>query len=181
MPTWLEGSSGDAIATDDTYFPILVATFVGAPTEETIRPYFAWLDRMLARAARERVPLVNVTDSGLSGVPSAQARRLIADLTKAWEQSGAGPRVPVTSYVVVENTAIRGALRVLGWLHGDLRAVNVATAKEALDHALEDLARAKVAAPPGLNPSRWQRPARPKRNVGLERFRGSRSTPEKAL
>ncbi len=156
---WADGTDGDVIAMDDTYFPVIVATWVGAPTERSVRAYFKWLDEMLARARRDVTPLVNVTDAGPAKTPGPDVRRLISELTKQWEGTGADKHA-VTAYVVVDNALIRGVLTALGWLHGDLHATHVASCTEALEAALRDLARARKPAPPGLLPAKWRRPER---------------------
>ncbi len=156
---WIKGDGGDVIVVDDTYVPVLVATWFDAASEGAVRGYFAWLHEMLGRAVKEKVPLVNVTDSTQAGMPSATARRLIAELTKAWEAAGANPS-RVTSFVVVDKPIIRGVLQVLAWLHGDLKNTQVATCEQALTGALEVLARAGCKAPQGLVPRSWKRPER---------------------
>jgi hypothetical protein len=156
---WADGTDGDVIAMDDTYFPVLVATWMGAPTEKSVRAYFQWLGEMLARARREGTPLVNVTDAGPAKTPGPDVRRLISELTKAWEATGADAKA-VTAYVVVDNALIRGVLTALGWLHGDLHVTHVSTCAEALDGALLALARARKPAPVGLSPEKWRRPER---------------------
>lgn len=156
---WIQGSSGDSIALDDAYFPIIVATWFGAATESAVRAYFSWLHEMLARAASEKVPLVNVTDAGPAANPSASVRRLVAELTLGWGKVN-GSQYPITSYVIIENPLIRGALTAIGWMHGDMKSNNVATCAQALDLAIADLTRAGHRAPPGLDPRRWRRPVR---------------------
>jgi hypothetical protein len=155
----IKGDADDVIVVDDTYFPILMATWFDSPSEAAVRGYFAWLDEMLERAKKTRVPLVNVTDSTLAGIPTATVRRVIAELTKAWQAAGADAS-RVTSFVVVDKAVIRGVLQVLAWLHGDLSSKQVATCEEALTGALDVLARAGCKTPQGLSPKAWQRPAK---------------------
>lgn len=159
---WADGNEGDMIAMDDTYFPVIVATWVGAPTERAVRVYFQWLHEMLARALREHTPLVNITDAGPAKTPSPDVRRLIADLTKSVEEAG-GDKQTVTAYVVIENAVIRGVLIALGWLHGNMQVTHVASPTEALEAGLKDLARARKPAPQGLQPAKWRRPDRSRR------------------
>jgi hypothetical protein len=160
---WIEGNKDDVVVVDDTHFPVIVATWVGAPTERAVRGYYAWLDGMLARALRDQCPIVNITDSGQAGIPSAEVRRLIADLTKAWELAG-GDRVKITAFVVVESAVIRGVLNALGWLHGNLKTTQFDTCEHALEAAIEVLRRAGKPAPPLLVPARWRRPGRTPRS-----------------
>jgi hypothetical protein len=154
---WIDGDAGDVIVANDTYFPIIVATWFGSPSERAVRGYFAWLDEMLARALRERVPIVNVTDSGLADVPTADVRRLVAELAKQWERAGA-TKDRVTSCVVVDNALIRGVLRALSWLHGDMKSQQFATCEAALAAALDILARAAQKPSKRLVPSARKRP-----------------------
>jgi hypothetical protein len=163
---WIEGSAGDAIAADDTFFPIVVATFFGAVSEPAIERYFGWLHRMQQRAVSESVPLVNVTDAGPAGVPSARVRRLIAEQTLAWGAANDKANVLVTSWVVVDNAAIRSVLRVLEWLHGSLKNNYVRTGEIALAGAISDLEAAGMPAPEGLDPARWERPSRLAQKLG---------------
>jgi hypothetical protein len=153
------GDKDDVVVADDTHFPVIVATWHGAPSERSVRAYFAWLGPQLLRSKREGCPLVNVSDSGKAGVPDADVRRLIADLTKQWEAAGADDR-RVTSIVVVENAVLRGVVSAIAWLHGSLKTSQYATCEEALDAALAVLLRAGRPAPPRLSPSRWRRPGR---------------------
>jgi len=156
---WIEGDGEDVIVADDTHFPVVVTTWMGAPTERAVRGYFVWLHELLARALREGTPLINVTDSGLAGLPSGDVRRLIAELTAKFEAAGADPHA-VSAFVVVESAVMRGVLRALAWLHGGMKATQVATCQEALEAGLAVLAKARRPAPPTLVPSRWRRPAR---------------------
>lgn len=154
---WSRGTTGDMIANEDGYFPILITTWFRAPTEPLVRGYYRWLHEQLDRAKREGMPLVLVTDSGPAGVPSADVRRLIVELTTAWEKAGA-TEIRIASYVVVESAVMRGVLSTLSWLHGDMSNENVATCEQALTRALEALARRRIPPPPGLVPSRYRRP-----------------------
>jgi hypothetical protein len=157
-PRWIEGEADDTIVVDDTHFPVIIATWMGSPTPSAVRGYFAWLDDMLARAKRERTILVNVTDSTLAGMPSADVRRLVADLTKAWGRQGADGLV--SAHVVVDNALIRGVLRALAWLHGDMRTIQHATCEQALEASIDTLRASGLVPPASLVPSAWRRPSR---------------------
>ncbi len=159
---WADGTDGDMIAMDDTYFPVIVATWVGAPTERSVRVYFQWLQEVFARAKRDGTVLVNITDAGPAKTPSPDVRRLIAELTKELEDAGADKQA-VAAYVVIENAVIRGVLTALGWLHGNMQVTHVASCTEALEAGIAVLARNRKRAPQGLDPARWQRPSRSRR------------------
>lgn len=158
---WITGPGIDALATEDMFFPVVVSTWFGPPTEPLVRGYFAWLAEQVERAQRSNLPLVNITDAGLARSPSAEVRRLIADETKRMK----GGQRPVKDYVVIENAVMRGVLNAISWLHGDLRAVMVATTAQAIDAAIRDLAHAGCPAPSGLQPLRWRRPDRVRRSA----------------
>ena len=153
----IEGGSQDVVFADDTYFPIIIATWIGPASERAVRGYFAWLDEMLARAVRESTPVVNLTDSGLAGLPSADVRRLIAELTAEWGRRGADAHA-ITAFVVVDSAVMRATLSALAWLHGGLKTTHFATCEAALDAAIEVLAEAGRKPPAGLVPSKWRRP-----------------------
>ena len=155
----IEGTDDDVIVMDDTYFPVVVATWFGAPSEKAVRIYFEWAREMVARATREGARIVNITDAGPAKTPDAAVRRLIADLTKALEAAG-GNDEAMMSYVVVENAVIRGVMTALGWLHGNLKAHHVSTCAEALEAGIRELARARMPLPKGLEPAKWRRPER---------------------
>lgn len=159
---WADGTDSDMIAMDDTYFPVIVATWVGAPTEKSVRAYFQWLHEMLARAKRDSTLFINITDASLAKTPAPDVRRLIAELTTTLENAGADKNA-VSAYVVVDNPLIRGVLTALGWLHGSMNVTHVATCKEALDLGLRQLGRARKPAPHGLDPAKWRRPERARR------------------
>jgi hypothetical protein len=158
---WIHGEADDVIVVDDTHFPLVVATWIGAPTPPAVRDYFAWLNAILERAQREGTSFVNVGDGRLAGVPSAAVRALIADLSKEWYARHAGKQLKAV--VVVDNPLIRGVLRALAWLAGDLDTEQIATCEEALTFAVRLLERSGVKPPRGLVPSAWQPPGRSSR------------------
>jgi hypothetical protein len=156
---WIEGEKDDVIVVDDSHFPVIVSTWIDAPTEQAVRGYFAWLDEMLARAVRDDTPIVNVSDAGQAELPTAEVRRLVADLTGEWERRGADSG-RVTSLVVIESAVMRGVLNALAWMHGNFKTRQFSTCEEALAAALHVLERARCPAPPLLVPSQWRRPRR---------------------
>lgn len=146
----LEGD-GDAIVFDDSCYPVVVSTWFGSASEKSVRAYYAELSRTLAATMREGRLLVNVVDSAHAKLPSSDVRRVITEMTVAWEEEGAS-RETVRAFVVVENAAIRGALQVLEWLHptGNMSSTNVASHAEAMKVAREALEARGQIAPPGL-------------------------------
>ena len=160
MQTVLRGSNGDSIVFDETWFPVVIATWYGKASEESVRAYYERLGAALARAQAEGLVLVNVVDSAKAEVPSAEIRRLITELTVVWEKQGADPTT-VRAFVVIESAAIRGVIHVLNWLHGGMRSVNVASLEQAVAASIEALRAAGQPVPAGLAPAKVQRPARP--------------------
>ncbi|MBX7196689.1 MAG: hypothetical protein K1X94_31845 [Sandaracinaceae bacterium] len=159
MQRVLPGSTGDVIVFDDTHFPVIIATWFGRASEASVRAYYAALGEQLARALADRLVLVNVVDTGPAEVPPADVRRLIDELNAEWERKGATDET-VRAIVVIESSAIRGVLQVLGWLHArGLRTVNVSDVATAMRTANDTLLGLGHAPPLGL--SRVHRPVRP--------------------
>jgi len=160
VQTVLHGTDGDAIVVDETHFPVVIATWYGAASPASVRAYYDWLGRMLERAVAARRTLVNIVDSAPAGVPSAEVRRLISELTLVWEKQGANDTT-VRAFVVIESAAIRGVINVLNWLHGGMKSVNVASLDDAVQSGLGALADAGEPVPPGFAVGRVARPPRP--------------------
>ncbi|MBN8616220.1 MAG: hypothetical protein J0L92_36860 [Deltaproteobacteria bacterium] len=163
MQTVLWGADDDVIVLDTTHFPVVLSTWFGRASAESIRPFYAALDTALERARREGKLLVNVVDSAQAEVPTAEVRRLISELTDAWEKKGAGPDT-VKAFVVVENAAIRGVLQVLSWMHpsGGMKSVNVPSLAAAVTAAIEAMRERGIEPPPTFTVGRITRPTRPR-------------------
>lgn len=164
MQTVLWGHDDDAIVIDTTHFPIVISTWFGRASPESVRPFYAELQRSLDRARRERTLLISLVDSAHAQAPSADVRRLISELTETWEKNGAAPTT-VRAIVVVENAAIRGVLQVLSWMHatGSMKSDNVASLDAAVSAATSALRGGGHDVPPGFAPGRITRPPRPRR------------------
>lgn len=157
----IRGSSRDAIVFDDTYFPVVVSTWFGRASEPAVRAFYEHLGRSVRRAIAEGTILVNIVDSGPAEVPTADVRRLVSELTTAWEKEGAGPDT-VRAIVVVESAPIRGVLNVLGWLHpGGMRTEHLARLDRAVAAGLEALRAKGRPLPDGLEAGTLTRPAAP--------------------
>ncbi len=154
----IRGEAGDLIRLDASFFPVVVTTWYGATTERAIREYYRWVRQMGARAKAERTQMVNITDAGLGGVPTAPVRRLISDLTKELDQDGF--RAFMHSITVIDNVLVRGALTAIAWVHGDLNTPTVATRIEALERAAAILKPFGVEVP-GLVRGLSERPKKP--------------------
>lgn len=157
----IRGSGGDTIVFDDTYFPVVVSTWFGRASDPAVRAFYEHLGRSVRRAIAEATILVNIVDSGPAEVPTADVRRLISELTTAWENEGAGPDT-VCAIVVVESAPIRGVLNVLGWLHpGGMRTVHVASLDRAVSGGLDALRAKGRPLPAGLELGTLTRPPAP--------------------
>ena len=157
----IRGSGNDAIVFDDTYFPVVVSTWFGRASEPAVRGYYDHLGRGVRRAIADATILVTIVDSGPAEVPTADVRRLISELTTAWENEGANPQT-VRAIVVIESAPIRGVLNVLGWLHpGGMRTEHVASLERAIAAGLEALSAAKRPLTAALEVGTLERPPRP--------------------
>lgn len=164
MQTVLWGQSDDAIVLDTTHFPVVLSTWFGRASAESVRGFYAALEVALERAKREGKLLINVVDSAHAEVPTAEVRRLISELTEVWEKNGAGPDT-VKAFVVVENAAIRGVLQVLSWMHptGGMKSTNVPSLDAAVRAACDAIRERGQEPPLAFAVGRITRPARPKR------------------
>lgn len=157
----IRGSGRDAIVFDDTFFPVVVSTWFGRASEPAVRAFYAHLGDAVRRAIADGTILVNIVDSGPAEVPTADVRRLISELTTAWENEGAGPET-VRALVVIESAAMRGVLNVLGWLHpGGMRSEHVASLDRAVLAGLEALRAKGRPLPSGLEVGTLTRPPAP--------------------
>lgn len=152
---------GDVIICEDRHYPILVMTFFGAASVRGVRQHFRWMHEQADRALRERISLAVVMDSGLSGVPDAETRRVIAD-----EATALNAKIPSAlrwhTSVVVENRLIRGVLQTLSWLQGELSMEYAHSRAEAIESARAHCAKQGLALT--TTPS-VERPARPARQA----------------
>ena len=73
-------TSGDAaVVVDDTYFPIVIATWFGPPNERLINYYVEWQTKQLRRAATDATRVATVIDA-LDGVrPPATIRKVLTE------------------------------------------------------------------------------------------------------
>lgn len=154
----IQGTADDVIIVQEECFPVVCTTWIKSPSARVIEEYFRWINESAARAHREGITLVNITDAGLTGVPSADVRRLIAERTQELETSKHGGAIH--SITVVESAVIRGVLSALSWLHGDLKTEVVSSRKEALDRSSTWLRVGGHIAPPDMLRLLSTRPSR---------------------
>lgn len=154
----IQGTSDDVIIVQEECFPVVCTTWIKAPSARVIEEYFRWINEAAARAHREGIKLVNITDGGLAGVPSADVRRLIAERTKELENARHGGALH--SITVVESAVIRGVLNALSWLHGDLKTEVVSSRHDAIERSTAWLRAAGQVAPPDMARALSTRPSR---------------------
>ena len=155
----IAGGPGGSIVLDDRYEPIVIATWFGAPDSDAIRRFFAWNDAVIDRA-RLRGGYVLISDSNEAKRPAPLERRLISELTLAMPEDA--KVLNVGNYVVLNNPLIRGALTAMQWLSPSPWAITtVGSCADAITRSLEDLKRAKLSAPDGLDAAEYRAPPRP--------------------
>lgn len=152
-------SLSGSIVLDDRYEPIVIATWYDAPEQHAIRRFFEWNLGVIERARRTG-GYVLISDANNASRPAGLERKLIAELTDAMPADAV--ELAIGNYVVVDNALIRGAMAAMQWLsRTPWTAVNVATHREALERAMQDLARAEMRPPAGLDPEHYRPPDRP--------------------
>lgn len=156
--TVIRGAGGDSIVVQDQWFPVVCSTWRASPSLVVIEQYFDWLNRVLDRAQREGLAVVNITDAGLAGLPDADVRRMIAERTK--EVDFARAPKGFRAITVVESSVIRGVMNALAWMHGDMQMKNttVASRKDAIDQAQSWLRSIGITPPLELAQGLLERP-----------------------
>jgi hypothetical protein len=145
---------------DNTYWPILIATWFGRPSEALVEKYFGEHDRHVQRARNANEKIIVITDTFATERPNPVARKRIVELTEA--QGDAARAVTLRSYIVIENPVIRGVVTALGWVYPKFAdSENVGSLAQALELGVEALRSLGIPAPVGLVPARHTRPARP--------------------
>lgn len=157
--TVIHGSNGDSIVVQDQWFPIVCSTWRGSPSTQVIERYYDWLDAVVQRAKREATAVVNITDAGLSGVPDASVRRMIAERTKDFDFARATKGFRAVT--IVENAVIRGVMNALAWMHGDMemKSYTVASRKDAIEQAQAWLRGVGVVSPVDAMQGLLERPS----------------------
>jgi hypothetical protein len=150
---WVSSPNG-SVALDDRTYPVLFTTFVGASDHTTLRAFFDWNDAFLARAEREKKMFTMITDASVASAPDANARVLIAELTKKMQRDHpAADALRIPGPVVIDNPLIRGALTAVGWIMGTSLETEYADSCEAAITIVKQRFEARGAAwPVGLTP-----------------------------
>jgi hypothetical protein len=153
---WATSPNG-SVALDDRTFPVLFTTFVGGADATTLRAFFAWNDAFLARAEREKRVFSLITDASVARPPDANARALIAELTKKMQRDHqAADALRVQGPVVIDNPLIRGALTAVGWIMGTSLETEYADSCEAAITLVQQRFVARGAPwPAGLTPKSY--------------------------
>lgn len=68
------------LRTDTSHFPVVLLSWHGNPTVESVEITREWLDRMLDRAKRESTKLYLINDTSDAQVPKPQLRRSLSSL-----------------------------------------------------------------------------------------------------
>lgn len=149
-----------SVVVDSRAWPIVFATWFGAATEKLAEHYFEQQTRLFDRARREGQPFILISDTFAATRPSATARKRIAELTTA--QPADVPGLSLSSYIVIENALIRGAVTALRWVTTSMDASEtVESIDVAIERALAALDEAGVARPAGFRASDYRRPTPP--------------------
>lgn len=150
-----------AISLDETYFPVLIATWSGRANETTVRAFYDWSARVMRRARQEGARVVQISDAGQAERPDPVVRKLLAQLADAQSEEHEG--VTIATIVVLESAVLRGAMTAIGWLtRRSLDVVSVADMPTAIRRARELLTKAGQIPPSHLDPGAYRRPsARP--------------------
>lgn len=153
-------TSGETSLTlDSRYFPIVVGTWVGAMTTQTVRTGTAWVDRMAERARREDVAFVLISDTTrLTEKPRVELRNEFAACIDRINEHDPGRFLRLV--VVVRHRMMRAFLAMLLWmLKRKFRISTTGTIDDALTTARALLEAAGVPHPEGLDPSTYRCPA----------------------
>lgn len=147
-----------SIIIDERHHPVIVTTWFGEATIDTVDQYYDWLGPRLAKARARGERLVLLNDTFAVERPTPMVRKRLAEKTKAQNQDHG--RAMVGSVVVIESALIRGAVTALGWILPSLADSEfVGSLEEAIDRSIAILDREGIRAPSGLRS--YRRPAPP--------------------
>lgn len=108
------GDESAHVWVDARYFPLLVTTWVGAPSETQVRRYHDWLDEQVEAARTRGVQVVTVADAREADSPDATVRRLFAELADdAFDRHNG---ILHGHVAVLNNAVLRGALTAVSWM-----------------------------------------------------------------
>lgn len=156
MATWFHGDD-TSLAVDDSYFPVVFATWKGSADPTVALALAEFLEVQLERAAAEGVRLVCIHDALAAGRPRA-------DMRDAWEQlterlCARADELGTLSIVIVDNPLVRSAMTAaLFFANARPRTRVTDTRAKAIDMALQRLDEQGGARPNGLHPDRYEPP-----------------------
>ena len=151
----VEHDADSSLILDARYFPILITRWIGKPTRPLAEHYFRWHDAMLERADFEETKVVHVTDATRAKQPDPPVRKYVGEASNERIRHN---QTAINAYIALESAMVRGVLTVIGWVMGDNRSKMTTTPSlaAALELALIDLDRNKIARPRGLDASRYE-------------------------
>jgi len=126
--------------------PLLVHTWVGAPTMRVVEPYFAAVAELAEAGERYLI----ITDASRAGRPDASVRRAITQHSAAL--AAQREALSVGSVVIVSNALVRGALTAMSWVDSSMAEVDyVKDLPEALAKSRAVLMTRGMAWPPAAD------------------------------
>src|SRR5690606_26182016 len=145
------------VVVDARYAPLLITTWVGAPSETQVRRYYDWLNERVEEARANDQQIVTVADARDADSPTATVRRLFAELA---DESFERHRGVLHGHVaVLSGTILRGALTAVSWMMRRGPAIQVeAQLSTGIQRALAQLGQLGVE-PPELLPTQYRAPA----------------------
>jgi hypothetical protein len=156
VATWIHGEE-TSLAVDDTYFPVVFATWKGSADPTVVEAAADFLDAQLGRAAAEGVRLVCIHDA-------LGAKRPRADMRETWEGltqrlSGRAEEIGTLSIVIVDNTLVRSVMTAVVFFANARKRTRVTdTRAKAIDMALQRLDAQGDVRPKGLHPDSYRPP-----------------------
>ncbi len=152
---------GVALHLSAVHFPVLMVTWFGTSTGESVRRYAQWLGRMGDRAEVEGTQFVLLGDTtSLESRPGPEVRRVLLQVV---DQIAADyPQSFLGGTTVMTHPLMRAALIMVMTLSRrpfEMKAARDMT--QAIERTFELLDAAGVPRPPGLDASTYQPPPRP--------------------
>lgn len=133
----IEGPSEFVV--DTSHLPLLITTWFASPTFELAQAYMAWFDEYVERCRISGRRVMILDDASRAGRPVPAVRGQLSKIH-------CPPEVVIDRVVVVNSSAIRGAITALSWITGN--PIKTATSVEdGVRDCLELLDAAGVARP----------------------------------
>lgn len=138
---------GASISFDNRYWPVIVATWVGAPTLALVAQAQAWLDAAYAEArANGTAGLVVISEASMVSLPDTEVRRRILEL-----RHDPALMIKVVAVVPARNKLARSVVNALVWVLGDSRFMIAASLEHAAELAERAFHQRGLAVPDGLD------------------------------